>query len=608
MSGRTPIALAFAAMLLAALGAIGGSASPADASTLVVQPDGKIVIAGRIAWHEAGALARLNPDGSLDSSFAEGGFLLDRRLPGFRALALEPDGDILGAAVAGSLARYLPNGAIDPSFGVGGIGGTDEPDQVHFLFGEEGPSALLVQPGGGIVVAGNHGVGGGGFDAWVRRYDAAGRGAEQVGSIPQLGGPADATKVDGLIEVPDGSLIGAGLTYGYEESKFQTRPLLARFVPGSGSRYDPAFGGGAGLVRPSSAGYKYKAGFHAVANDGDGLVAAGEAGGTFLLARYNLDGSLDTGFGEGGFSAPPIEGPAAHAPEASPHSWAEDVAVMGDGGIVLGGATEQWGTWVPVQRDMVAHCADCPQPMLAKFGSSGHLDPGFGNGGLLLLRRPDGGPFEGSVAGVTALASGGILVNGYVSNQTAFVARLNPDGSYDQTFGANGLVVLEFPCSSANEAKERAAGCIPSALVTLRARHLLRGHPSLSMRVAPNLPWAAVKKVMLSLPQGLLPTRGWPAKAKVVAVGGAGRGKVHLYRAHGKTPARIAFTHFGLARALRVRLPTGSLGPLSPRRRRARLVRFRVGVDFTNVAGWDSFSQTVVRSVRVRPGPHKLAG
>ena len=281
-------------------------------------------------------------------------------------------------------------------------------------------------------------------------------------------------------------------------------------------------------MRPSSAGYGYAAGFQAIANDGDGLVAAGEAGDTFLLARFHLDGTLDTGFGEGGFSAPPIEGPAAHAEYATPHSWAEAVAVAADGGIVVGGATEQWGTWTGIQRDMSPRCVDCPQPMLAKFDPGGHLNPGFGNGGLLLLRKPDGGPFQASVAGVTPLASGGILVNGYTPKGAAFVARLNPDGSYDQTFGANGLVVLEFPCSIENEAQQRAAGCLPSAQVTLRARHLRGGHPSLSMTVAPNLPWAAVKKVTLSLPRGLQPTRRSQAKAKVVAVGGTGRGKVDL--------------------------------------------------------------------------------
>ena len=241
--------------------------------------------------------------------------------------------------------------------------------------------------------------------------------------------------------------------------------------------------------------------------------------------------------------------------------------------------------------------------MLAKFGSDGHLDPGFGNGGLLLMRRPDGGPFEGSVAGVAPLESGKIIVNGYTPKRAAFVARLNPDGGYDQTFGGGGLVVLEFPCSSEDQAQLRAAGCVPSAaLVTLRVRHLRRRHPSLSLNVGSSLPWAAVKKVTLSLPRGLLPDRGSQAETRVVVIGGTGRGKVHLYRPHGKTGASVAFSRFGFARELHVTLPARSLRPLSPTRRRAKRMRFRVGVEFTHTAWWDTVgTQTVVRSVRVRP-------
>jgi uncharacterized delta-60 repeat protein len=597
MLGRTPIV----AVLVTLVG-IGTAVAtpPANASTLVVQPDGKLVLAGRV-WPEAGALARLNPDGSIDASFGEGGFSLDRRLPAFRALALEPDGEILGASVGGALARYLPGGAADPSFGAGGIGGTDEPGQAHFIWGDDGPSALLIQPGGAIVVAGNHDVGGGGRDAWVRRYDAVGRAVEPVGSIPQLTGPADSTDLLGLVEEPDGSLIGAGSTYTFEASELQTRPLLARFVPRSGSPYDPAFGGGVGLVRPSSAGFEYRAAFQAIADDGDGMVAAGEAGKTFMFARFHSDGTLDGGFGDGGLVAPPIVGPAAQAQYAYPRSWAEDVAVTGDGGVIAGGGTEQWGTWTPLQRDLAPRCVDCPQPMLVKLGSGGHLDPGFGNGGLLLLRRPDGAPLSGSVAEVTPLAGGRLLVNGYTPQRAAFIARLNPDGSYDPTFGAGGLVILEFPCSSDDQTQLRAAGCAPSAVLRLRA-HLRRRRPSLSLRVGPNLPWAAVRKVTLSLPRGLRPARGSLRKTRVVAVGGSKPGRVRLFRARGNTGASLVFTHFGAAQELRVTMAAGSLRPLSRERRRARRMRFRVAVDFTHVAWSDTIgSQTVVRSVRVRP-------
>ena len=122
------------------------AAPSAAADTLVVQPDGKLVLAGR-TWFETGAIARLNPDGDIDAGFGEQGFSIDHRLPGLQALAIQPDGRIIAAAAGGSLARYLPGGAIDPSFGAGGIGGEDEPGEVHFIYPNYGPSDLLVQPG-----------------------------------------------------------------------------------------------------------------------------------------------------------------------------------------------------------------------------------------------------------------------------------------------------------------------------------------------------------------------------------------------------------------------------------------------------------------------------
>ena len=50
--------------------------------------------------------------------------------------------------------------------------------------------------------------------------------------------------------------------------------------------------------------------------------------------------------------------------------------------------------------------------MLAKFDSSGHLDPGFGSGGLLRLAKPDGNTFVGEVEQVATLADGRYLVKG----------------------------------------------------------------------------------------------------------------------------------------------------------------------------------------------------
>lgn len=122
-------------------------------NTLAIQPDGKIVAAGRFsAYNGTGQrnIARLNPDGSPDASFNSGsGFNFD-----VKSLALQADGKIVAG---GSFSTYGPgnrkyitrinaNGTLDTSFTVGtGFGGSLANNFVN---------AVAVQPDGKILVGG----------------------------------------------------------------------------------------------------------------------------------------------------------------------------------------------------------------------------------------------------------------------------------------------------------------------------------------------------------------------------------------------------------------------------------------------------------------------
>jgi uncharacterized delta-60 repeat protein len=72
-------------------------------------------------------MARLDPDGSLDGGFGEGGFVVDRRLPPLTALALQPDGRIVAAgslrnfygAIAAMVFRLDAAGGLDRSLAGG---------------------------------------------------------------------------------------------------------------------------------------------------------------------------------------------------------------------------------------------------------------------------------------------------------------------------------------------------------------------------------------------------------------------------------------------------------------------------------------------------------
>src|SRR5262245_3351512 len=124
---------------------------------LVIQNDGKIVAGGSNSGSGRSdfAIARYNTDGSLDSTFGSNGKLT----PDFQgsssalyALALQPDGKIIGASSAGditdfALVRYNTDGNLDTTFGAGGRVITD--------FGSfEFARAVAIQADGKIVAAG----------------------------------------------------------------------------------------------------------------------------------------------------------------------------------------------------------------------------------------------------------------------------------------------------------------------------------------------------------------------------------------------------------------------------------------------------------------------
>jgi uncharacterized delta-60 repeat protein len=125
------------------------------AHAIVLQPDGKIVVAGEATLPNRDfALARYTTDGTLDPAFSGDGKVRARFGPGAiaRAIALQPDGKIVAAGSVGgdvALARYTTHGSLDPTFNRDG--------KVQTSFGSIGVmiQALAIQPRDGrLVVAG----------------------------------------------------------------------------------------------------------------------------------------------------------------------------------------------------------------------------------------------------------------------------------------------------------------------------------------------------------------------------------------------------------------------------------------------------------------------
>lgn len=579
--------IAVVCTVLAALLVSLAGAPAANAESMAIQPDGKIVLAGEM-WPPFAALARVTPDGSLDPSFGQGGFVVDRRLPVLKSVALQPDGRILVGAEEGfRLGRYLPDGAPDPSFGGEGIAGTRDPEQVNFLYSVYGPETILTERDGGILVGGTQELG-----RWssptaiVRRYGADGAFLETTGEIPHPGGDASLEGyLRGLLLQPDGSLIGAGWTYAGGSLGHGNRLLLARFVPGSGTPYDPAFGGGQGLVQvafPTKAEYATEHG-EAIARDGESLLVAGTSDNTFLLARFSASGQLDQSFAEQGYVRPTIVGSSGE----NGTSWAQAIAVQEDGRIVIGGATSRWGKWGIIGKLLFGCREDCAEPMLARFTADGQLDTSFGSGGLLRLLSPSGEDLQGSVDQVVQLPGGKLLVKGRIEHfdpitgvGAPFLARLNPDGSYDPSFGQGGLAILKFPCQGADQARLREEGCLASAKVKLGVKGVAAGHPRLFFSVRSDVPWARVRDVELFLPHVLRPSQRLASRSRVIGIGANGR------RIRSRDPSvdkggRLFFSARGLPVTLRARLLRGALRVVGKPSQRRNLV-FRVKVAFVH--------------------------
>lgn len=157
-------------------GTVLGPVGSGSIAALVIQPDGRIVVAGASSAGSAQgydfALARYDQSGSLDASFGNGGVVitdLGSESDTATSVAIQPDGKILAAGatyVEGfdvALVRYAPDGSLDRGFGTGGVIVTD------LGSAWDGSFALALQPDGRIVVAGRT-LGTTGYDVAVARY------------------------------------------------------------------------------------------------------------------------------------------------------------------------------------------------------------------------------------------------------------------------------------------------------------------------------------------------------------------------------------------------------------------------------------------------------
>ncbi len=312
---------------------------------VAVRGDGKIVAAGTIQTTPltTGArfiVARYHSNGTQDLSFGSGGFVVTSAGSsgtGGSAVVIQPDSKIVVAGTTGlalnglnfALARYNPDGSLDASFDGDGIVTTDiggSGDAVH---------DLALQGDGKIVAVG------GSFDlahfpnmvlSAVRyntdgsldtTFDGDGKVTTTLGSTTDAANVV-AIQADGRIVVA-GSRINAG--------NGAPDMVVLRYLTTGG--LDTSFGGTGIVITPFP--YLGSAANGVVIQSSGKIVAGGVAPGSgsgndFALARYNSDGTLDTTFGTLGLVTTPVA--------LDRDDFGNALALQADGKLVLAGSSK----------------------------------------------------------------------------------------------------------------------------------------------------------------------------------------------------------------------------------------------------------------------------
>jgi uncharacterized delta-60 repeat protein len=377
--------------------------------SIAVQPDGKILIVGVFLYYNGKSrnyVARLNADGTLDTSFNPG----SGANWGVTCVALQPDGKILiggeftsyNGKARKCIARLNANGSLDPSFDPG-----------------PGPDDLIIsmapQPDGKVVIGG-----------WFTQY---GRKARNYIARINANGTLDASfdpgsgasdSIASTVVQPDGKVLVGGEFISYNgaavgsiarltadgslDTSFATTPTAGGAATPAPSPAEAASRGGTldGSFDPGSGTNDVI--FSAIAQtDGKILI-----GGWFRsyngvsrrgICRLNADGTVDRFFDPG----------------SGVNNLVASIAVQADGRILIGG---NYSGYNGIRRDCIA-----------RLDTKGALDPSF---------NPGSGANE-VIRAVAMQPDGKILIGGDFSSYNLAkrncITRLNADGTLDTSFG-----------------------------------------------------------------------------------------------------------------------------------------------------------------------------
>ena len=334
------------------------------------------------------------------------------------AMAIQADGKIVvagSADIAGvrefAVARYNSNGSLDTLFDGDGIVTTSVGDFADFANG------VAIQSDGKIVAAGFTETGGTeDTDLALVRYNSDGSLDSSFSGDGIVTTPVGASDVDIARAVAiqsDGKIVVAGYSYATTEDYDL---VLVRY--NTDGTLDSSFAGDGIAVYHGVNDVAY-----AVAIQSDGkIVVAGyaqddaedELTRDFAILRYNTNGSLDTTFNGNGKLRTGFGG----------YDYARALAIQADGKIVAVGYAEAG-----------------PGFALVRCNTNGTLDSSFSGDGKLI------GPIEGFALSVVLQSDDKLVVAGFgtgLSGDDFAVARYNTDGSFDTSFDADGMAMVDL--------------------------------------------------------------------------------------------------------------------------------------------------------------------
>ena len=387
------------------------------ARAVVVQPDGKVIITGTARQQkgsESITVQRLNANGSLDTTFNRTGSLTIGSNDYSTSLALQPDGKILvGGSTMDSkgnhellVARLNPNGTLDTTFGSKGlwlnVGNGIAVEGLAVLTDASHTAAT------GIIAATEAGTTTSIYFGAVK-LTPAGQPDKTFGTggfsaLPNLPGHTEAVAV-----APSGEVYLAGSV---SLAATPEQGGIAALTPAG--QLDTTFNGGAGYVLADPTGTRFSDFYDLAVQTRtvnglpvSRLVAAGTTASPTngysdgFVAAFTLAGAPDTTFGAGGmfiYTNPP-----------GADSEFEGLAVAADGSIVLGGYQSFTDGSIPEEM------------LIGRLTADGAADTSFGTDGTGFIALQDG--YESVILGVAVDPTNGDIAAGGGNNPTKGVAR-----------------------------------------------------------------------------------------------------------------------------------------------------------------------------------------